>query len=457
MSPHCPTLCVMADPRLGNEMPIQEGVKMTSANGLKRSEKECAVEVWATARLRPYQRNPRKNDHAVDRMIDSIREFGFKIPILARSSGEIVDGHLRLKAAQKLGLGEVPVILCDQWTEAQVKAFRLMVNRSVTWADWDADLVALEIQELKALDFDLSLTGFEPVEIDDFLFAGDQASQLEDQLLEPPQQAVTRLGDRWRCGEHAVLCADATSQEGVQRLLGTVRPVLMATDPPYGVAYDPKWRERAGLGRQRQVGTIPNDHQADWTKAWQLFDGDVAYVWHAGVHAAEVASGLEATGLRIRAQVIWVKQHFALGRGDFHWQHEPCWYAVREGKSSHWSGKRTQSTVWQVPNLNPIGGSRDEAATGHSAQKPVELMRRPILNNTRRGQIVYDPFLGSGTTLMAAELTERICYGLEIDPGYVDVIVRRWQLLTGRSAVLDGDGRSFDAIAAERVPADGEA
>jgi len=207
------------------------------------------------------------------------------------------------------------------------------------------------------------------------------------------------------------------------------------------------------LGRQRQVGTIPNDHQADWSQAWQLFEGDVAYVWHAGVHAGEVAAGLESVGFRIRAQIIWVKQHFALGRGDFHWQHEPAWYAVREGKSSHWCGDRTQSTVWQIANLNPIGGLRNEAATGHGAQKPIELMRRPILNNTVRGEIVYDPFLGSGTTLIAAESTERICYGLEIDPRYMDVIVRRWQQLTGQRAVLEADGRCFDEIAADRAPA----
>ena len=148
------------------------------------------------------------------------------------------------------------------------------------------------------------------------------------------------------------------------------------------------------------------------TSAYRLFPGDVAYVWHAGLHAGEVAVGLEAVGLRIRSQIIWAKQNFALNRGDYHWQHEPCWYAVREGKPSNWSGDRTQSTVWQVANLNPIGGSRDEEATGHGTQKPLELMRRPILNHTNRGDIVYDPFLGSGSTLIAAEAADRVCYGL---------------------------------------------
>jgi DNA modification methylase len=227
--------------------------------------------------------------------------------------------------------------------------------------------------------------------------------------------------------------------------------MLMIADEPYGISYSPMWREEAGLGKIRQTGAVQNDDQVDWVKAYQLFPGDVAYVWHAGVHTAEVARNLESCGFRTRSQIIWVKQHFALSRGDYHWQHEPCWYAVREGKTSHWCGNRKQSTVWQVPNLNPIGGTGEEA-TGHGTQKPVELMRRAILNNSASGDVVYDPFLGSGTTLIAAEKTDRVCYGIDIDPRYVDVIVRRWQQLTGKHAVLEGDQRSFEEITAERQP-----
>ena len=225
--------------------------------------------------------------------------------------------------------------------------------------------------------------------------------------------------------------------------------MLMVTDPPWGSEYDPGWREESGLGRLRQTGTVPNDHRADWTEAWALFPGNVAYVWHGGLHAAEVGAGLMSVGLCIRAQIIWVKQHFAISRGDLHWRHEPAYYCVREGKSSNWCGDRTQSTVWEVPNLNPFGGS-EETATGHGTQKPLELMRRPILNNSARGDIVYDPFLGSGSTLHAAEVTERICYGLEIDSGYVDVIIKRWQNLTSKQALLEASGRTFDQVAAER-------
>jgi len=406
------------------------------------------IEHWLLTRLKPYCRNPRKNDHAVEKMVASINTFGLKIPFLARSNGEIVDGHLRLKAAQKAGIEEVPVVLCDEWDEAKVKAFRLLVNRSATWADFDPELVALELEDLKLLDFDLGLTGFDPHEIDEFLF-GDLDGGKDEEAPAVPNQAVTRLGDLWILGAHHVLCGDATSAAGVERLLGSVAPALMVTDPPYGVEYDPGWRDRAGLGKSRQSGLVANDDRVDWTAAYRLFPGDVVYVWHAGVHGSEVAAGLEAAGFRIRAQIIWAKQHFALSRGDYHWQHEPCWYAVREGKSSGWTGDRTQSTLWEVANLNPFGGS-EEKATGHGTQKPLDLMRRPMLNNSARGAIVYDPFLGSGTTLMAAETLDRICYGLDIDPLYVDAVIHRWQQLTGKSAVLESDGRSFDEVAGDR-------
>jgi DNA modification methylase len=404
-------------------------------------------------KLTPYDRKLRRNDRAVARMMASIKEFGFKIPMLVRRRGEeieVVDGLLRLKAARKLKMTAVPVIFCDEWSEAQVKAFRLLVNRSANWATWDEELVALELADLNALDFDLNLTGFDPFEIDEFLFPKDVEPPTEKAS---PESAVTRLGDLWNCGPHRVLAGDATSPEAVAVLFGPERPKLLVTDPPYSVNYDPQWRERAGLGRTRQTGTILNDDRADWTPAYKLFPGDVVYLWHAGVHAAEVAAGLEAAGFRIRAQIIWRKQHYALSRGDFHWAHESCWYAVREGKASNWCGDRKQSTVWEVANLNPFGGSHDEPATGHGTQKPLEIMRRPILNNTRLGDIVYDPFLGSGTTLIAAHLTDRICYGLELDPCYVDLIVTRWQELTGKKAVLEADGRTFEQVAEERRPA----
>jgi DNA modification methylase len=402
--------------------------------------------------LIPSQRILRKNDGAVARMMAVIKEYGIAIPILARHRGEkieIVDGHLRVKASRKMGLLTIPVVFCDEWTEAQVKGFRLLVNRSATWATWADELVALELADLDALDFDLSLTGFDPFEINEFRFP-DAIDPSAEGVPDLPKNAVTQLGDLWLCDSHRILAGDATSPEAVAIVNGKESPKLLLTDPPYGVEYDPMWRERAGLGRAQQTGLVKNDDRVDWTDAYKLFLGDVAYVWHAGVHAAEVAAGLQAAGFRIRAQILWVKQHFALSRGDYHWQHEPCWYAVREGKSSNWCGDRKQSTVWEIPNMNPFGGSREEPKTDHGTPKAIEVMRRPILNNTRQKDIIYDPFLGSGTTLIAAELTDRVCYGLEISPHFCDVIVTRWQDLTGKKAVLDADGRTFEQVAEDR-------
>ncbi|MGI8962422.1 MAG: DNA modification methylase [Bryobacteraceae bacterium] len=409
------------------------------------------IELWAVERLSPYQCPLRKNDHVVDRMIASFREYGFKIPLLVSQDATLIDGHLRLKAAQKLGFTAVPVIVCDDWTPEKIRAFRLIANRSATWAEWDLDAVARELAELNLQGFDLSLTGFDPKEIDELLvLRPDEQSLAVIPAL--PGLPVSAHGDLWVCGDHRVLCGDATEPENVTRLYASVAPVIMVTDPPYGVGYVPGWRERAGLGKIRQVGLVENDDRVDWSEAFQLFRGDVAYVWHAGLYAGEVAASLRQCGFEIRSQLIWAKQHFALSRGNYHWQHEPCWYAVRRGQTAHWCGGRRQSTLWEVSNLNPFGGGSADEVTGHGTQKPVELMRRPILNHTERGAVVYDPFLGSGTTLIAAEDTGRICYGLELQVAYVDVIVLRWQNLTGKAAVLEVDGRTFDQVRAERLP-----
>jgi len=222
----------------------------------------------------------------------------------------------------------------------------------------------------------------------------------------------------------------------VEQLLGDVKPHLMVTDPPYGVEYDPDWRNHVILASGKPmgasaIGTVTNDNRADWREAWELFPGDVAYVWHGGLKAGVVAESLEIAGLKIRAQIIWAKNRIVPGRSDYHWGHEPCWYAVREKKTGHWSGSRKHSTVWNIDK--PM-----KSETGHSTQKPVECMRRPILNNSSPGQAVYDPFLGSGTTIIAAETEGRHCYGLEISPEYCDIIINRWQNFTGKEAIRDG-------------------
>jgi DNA modification methylase len=376
-----------------------------------------------------------------------------------------VDGHLRLKAARKLGswpggdTTAIPVILCDEWTPAQVKAFRLMVNRSVAWADWDETLVALELQELKESDFDLDLTGFDPGEIDSLLALEDDERANATPPL--PESPVSRRGDLWLLGPHRVLCGDATSAEVVARLLAERKPRLMVTDPPYGIELDSEWRDRAGLNgcgaaepsymKRRTAGhtetSISGDTRADWSDAFALVPSlEVAYVWHASKFTREVLDGLLRIGFLYHQQIIWNKGRTVLTRTHYWFQHEPCWY-VRK-KNAPWLGKAGEnSTIWNSPSPKFIMGSSDEEKYDHPTQKPVDLMRRPILNHLRRGELVYDPFLGSGTTLAAAELTERVCYGLELDPKYADVVVTRWQNLTGKLATLDGpDGETFEQV-----------
>jgi hypothetical protein len=403
------------------------------------------IATYPIDKLIPYSRNPRKNDQAVDRMAGAIREFGFKIPILARTNGEVVDGHLRLKAAQKLQLESVPVIWCDEWTPAQVKAFRLLVNRSASWADWDDELLGLELADLKTLNFDLALTGFSSPEIEELLWP--PLNEDIDQAPELPTDAVTQAGDLWLCGVHRVLCGDATDADSVARLLGGAAPMLMVTEPHGEGNYDSNWREPAGLGKMRQTRKIAHD----WTEAYRLFPGDVAYVWHAGINATMAAQALENARFEIRSQIIWAEQHFALGHDNYHCQHHPCWYAVRQGRPAHWCGDRSQSTLWQVSDVNPLGNRHpEETVTGHRAQKPVELMRRALSNHGGHGVAVYDPFLGSGSTLVAADTLGRVCCGLEMDERYVDVVVRRWQKMSGAEAHLEGDGQSFEQVGKAR-------
>jgi DNA modification methylase len=253
-------------------------------------------------------------------------------------------------------------------------------------------------------------------------------------------------------GPHRLSCGDATSGVDVQRLLDGVKPMLMAVDPPYGMDLRPAWRNEAFGEANRSIGTVRNDDRADWREAWQWFSGPVAYVWHAGTKAAVVAESLEACGFEIRSQIIWTKPHFVISRGAYHVGHEPCWYAVRKGAGSRWRGGRKQKTVWEIANGLSQGGPRqaENAVTGHGAQKPVECMRRPILNHTLPGEVVYDPFVGAGTTIIAAETTKRIAYAMDIDPVYLDLAIERWQQFTGQKAVLAETQETFEHVGIRR-------
>jgi DNA modification methylase len=420
---------------------------------------------WPIDKPIAYSRNSRKiPERAIDKVAASIKEFGWRQAIVVDKDGVIICGHTRLLAAKKLGLKQVPIHVADNLTPAQVKAYRLMDNRSHEETDWDLDLLGPELEELHGLDFDLELTGFDQHEIDRFL----ADAGLEDRANEAPplpDDPVTKLGDLWLCGKHRILCGDATSPEAVAQLLGERKPRLMVTDPPYGISLDSEWRDRAGLNscgpaepsymKKRTAGhtetKISGDTRADWSDAFALVPSlEVIYAWHASVHTSEVLAGLLRIGFLYPQQIIWDKGRTVLTRTHYWYQHEPCWY-VRK-KNAPWYGKAGENaTVWNAVSPKFIFSGSDEQKYDHPTQKPVELMRRPILNHTKRGELVYDAFLGSGTTLAAAELTERICCGMELDPKYVDVVILRWQSLVGKQATLEADGRTFDQVKAERL------
>ncbi|WP_428548208.1 DNA modification methylase [Profundibacter sp.] len=387
----------------------------------------------------PYARNPRQNEKAIATVAASIAEFGWRQPIVVDENMIILAGHTRLAAAQHLGLKTAPVHIAKGLSETQAQAFRIMDNRSAENAEWMEDLLNLELSDLLDADYDLELTGFTDEELNGLLSGLDGANDTdgEDDIPEPPEDPVSRPGDLWVLGNHRLLCGDATVATDVERVLGNVTPLLMVTDPPYGVEYDPGWRNQTGASATKRTGKVLNDDRADWREAWDLFPGDVAYVWHGALHAATVAESLEAAGFNVRSQIIWAKDRLVLSRGDYHWQHEPCWYAVKKTGKGHWAGDRKQTTLWQIANKD------QDADTVHGTQKPVECMRRPILNNSSPGQAIYEPFMGSGTTLIAAETTGRACLGIELNPAYVDVAVERWQQFTGQQATLDGTNQTF--------------
>lgn len=388
--------------------------------------------------LIPYARNSRTHDAAqVAQVAASIREFGFTNPVLIDEAGGIIAGHGRVLAASKIGMDKVPCIRLGYMTDAQKRAYVIADNKLALNAGWDDELLRLEVADLQAMDFDLGLLGFNQGEIDAMLApAGTAGNTDPDATPEPPTDPVTRPGDVWILGRHRITCGDSTSATDVDRLLDGVKPHLMVTDPPYGVEYDPTRTSNNPL----KAGKVLNDDRADWREAWALFPGDVAYVWHASMFSHVVLESLEACGFEHRAMIVWAKDRFTLSRGHYHWQHEPCWYAVKKCGTGHWAGDRKQSTLWSIK-------AREDDGHGHGTQKPVECMRRPIENNSSPGQAVYEPFSGSGTTIIAAEQTGRCCYAIELNPAYVDVAVRRWQDFTGGGAVLEGDGRTFNEIA----------
>lgn len=402
------------------------------------------LEMWPIDRPKDYPGNPRKiPEKATDKLGKLIKKFGFRQPLVCDENDEILVGHARRAGARKAGLKEIPVHVADDLSEADKKAYRLADNRAGEETSWNDEALAIELGVLDEMGFDLDFTGFDSAELTKLLASSEDTERAEE-TPEPPVNPVSVLNDIWILGDHRLGCGDSTDAAFVEKVLNGVKPHLMVTDPPYGVEYDANWRNErvrsdGSPSNGRAIGKVQNDDRCDWREAWDLFPGEVAYVWHADLHAKEVVDSLLASRFKMRAQIIWAKNNIAIGRGHYHFQHEPCWYAVRDKGTGHWNGDRSQSTLWKIDKPQ-------KSETGHSTQKPIECMKRPIENNSSIGQAVYEPFSGSFTTGMACELTGRKCYAIELNPAYVDVGIERWQNFSGKQAIHEETGKTYEEM-----------
>jgi DNA modification methylase len=400
------------------------------------------IERWTIDRLIPYADNARLHSEAdVNKLARSLRRWGWTNPVLVDENGVLICGHGRIRAAAKLGLSSIPVMIACGWTEEEKRAYRLADNQLALRGSWDLELLGKELQEIGSRDFDLGLIGFEPARLTRIL-AGLGSSSLADPDSVPavPAEPVRQPGDIWLLGEHRIGCGDSTSPVDVNLVLAGSVPHLMVTEPASGVGYD----------RSSQSHRTIDGDRSDWRQAYALFAGDTAYVWCEALCGDVVSSGLTTCGFQLRAQIVWIKQHLTPSSGDYRLKHEVCWYALRDGKTSHWQGDRKQTSVWEIAENRAFGNRRRQEGSESPTRKPIECMRRPIINNSSPGEAIYDPFLGSGTSVIAAEMTDRVCYGIEINPAFVDVAVRRWQQFTGRAARHQTSGQSFDEHAARQ-------
>jgi len=382
--------------------------------------------------LIPNPLNWRKHPKAqADALRGVLSEIGYAGALLARETPDglqLIDGHLRAETTPDQ---EVPVLVLDV-DEREAKKLLATVDPLGAMAETDDAMLA---ELLKDVDTDSEAVRSMLDDLADAAGVGPGSGEVvEDEVPEPPVDPITKPGDLWLLGEHRLLCGDSTKAEDVNLLMAGGAAFMMVTDPPYGVKLDQSWRDKAlgdkALGRGNR-NVVSNDDKADWTEAWSLFVGDVAYVWHADKFSDVVMGSLRNAGFEICQQLIWNKSVMVMGRSDYHFKHEPCWYAVRKGRSHGWIGDRKQTTVIDAKSPNHIMSGSDEEKTDHPTQKPVECMAYLIRNHDGA---VYDPFLGSGTTLIAAEQLGRKCYGMEISPAYCDVIVKRWETLTGKTA-----------------------
>jgi DNA modification methylase len=395
----------------------------TRSGGIMTSVIEWCLEERNIKDLHENPNNPRRlSKHQAAHLKESLIKFGVCEPIVINPDGLIIGGHQRCKTLKGLKKKIVQVYVPNRnLNEKEIAELTIRLNKNT--GDWDFDILANSWDPKDLINWGFTEDELE-INIDVI-----EGSEPDNEVLEPPKEPRTKRGDIYILGEHRLMCGDSTAPSDVHALLNGNEPILMVTDPPYGVSYEPAWRKgikgKKGVAA-RAIGKVQNDDQVNWSLAWHLFPGSIAYVWHAGKHCSDVQKSLEEAEFEIISQIIWIKQHFALSRGDYHWQHEPCWYAVKKGCEHNWQGSRKEATTWEISNLNAFGGDKEDERTAHSTQKPIECMSRPIKNNTESGEGVYDPFTGSGTTLMAAEYLERKAFCMELDPAYCDIIVSRW-------------------------------
>ncbi len=398
------------------------------------------INLWPVERLQPYAKNARTHsDEQVDQIAASMREFGFTNPILVDSADGIIAGHGRLMAAKRLGLDTVPVIVLDHLTDAQRRAYILADNKLAMNAGWDNELLAQELEQLNAEGFDLDLIGFTDDELADLMAENDNEVAPdgdEEETPEPPAEPVTVLGDVWVLGKHRLMCGDSTMLDQVERVMAGVKADMIFTDPPYGVDYE-------GINNDSRAGLADLLQQVFANYVVTAKPGAPVYVFHSD-RCADIFHQVFREHFHFSSMVIWVKPALVLSQTDYQSRHEPCMYGWVEGAAHQWHSDRKQTSVWEFGK---------EHVVGHTTPKPTEMVAYAIENSSKRGQTVIDLFGGSGSTLIACEKTSRQARLMELDPKYCDVIVKRWQDFTGKKATLEADGRTFDDLAAERVPA----
>lgn len=381
-----------------------------------------------TKDLKPYENNPRKNDEAVKYVKKSIEEFGFKVPIVIDKDDVIVCGHTRWKAAKALKLKEVPCVIADDLSDEQIKAFRLADNKVGEVAEWDLDFLKVELDELDQLGVDMDAFGFVDIDFGDDAEAEDDDFDA-DAAVEEIKDPITQPGDIWQLGNHRLICGDSTDPEVVAKLFEGGQADLIVTDPPYNVGYVGKTKDALTIQNDKKSASAFKDFLLDAFGAMYtvLKEGGAFYVWYASREHINFESALNEVGLTVREQLIWVKNSLVLSRQDYHWKHEPCLYGWKDGAPHNWYSDRSQTTVLEF--------KRPARNAEHPTMKPVDLIGYLIKNSSKQTDVVFDPFGGSGSTLIACEQLNRTCRTIELDPIYCDVIVKRWEKLTGLQAV----------------------